>query len=164
MAETATVEQVNGTGAENSQETRTFTQNELDEIVKTRVSKERAKYADYEELKTKASKFDEFEEAKKTELQKANEKLEQLQRQLDEKNKADEVRNIREKISKETGVPANLLTGDTEDICKTQAEGILAFAKPDSNYPTVKDGGEVQSSHHKNAADQFAEWFASQNI
>lgn len=158
MAETATVEQDNGTVTE-TQEKRTFTQEELNAIVGERVAKERAKLSDYEELKAKASRLDEIEEANKTELQKATEKADALQKQLDDLTKAAELKNIREKVANETGVPSNLLSATTEEECKTQAEAILAFADKKPAYPTVKDGGEVRNYESKSAADQFADWF-----
>lgn len=158
MADTATVEQVNGTESVETQENRTFTQQELDEIVKSRIAKERAKYTDYEDLRAKASKFDELEEANKSELQKATERAEALQKQIEEMTKADEIRTVRNKVSAETGVPANLLTANSEEECMTQANAILAFAKPNS-YPSLKDGGEVQNVQTKTVEDQFADWF-----
>ena len=45
---------------------RTFTQSELNAIIGDRLAQERKKYADYDELKGKAAKFDEAEEASKT--------------------------------------------------------------------------------------------------
>jgi len=141
-----------------NQAPRTFTQDEVNAIVGKRLAEEKGKYADYDVLKAKADKYDEAEEAAKSELQKATEKAETYKAQLEELQKRDEVRSIREKVSAETGVPTNLLTSDTEESCKAQAEAILAFTKPTS-YPSVKDGGEV---HHPTASkpeDKFKEWF-----
>lgn len=55
------------------------TQDELDRIVTNRLSRERAKYADYDALKERAAKWDEAEEANKTELQKVLERAEQAE-------------------------------------------------------------------------------------
>ena len=72
---------------------------------------------------------------------------------------ANALRDIREKVSKELGVPASLLTGDTEDACKTQAEAIKAYADQKPGYPSVKDGGEVHHNPGPSAArDKFADW------
>lgn len=143
------------------QEERTFTQAELDEIVKSRLAKERAKYTNYEELQKKASKFDEMEEVNKSELQKATEKAEALQKQIDLLNQEKEIRSIREKVSKDTGVPADLLLGVTEEDCIAQAQGILAYKNDTTGkYPNVKDGGEVQNHSSKTAEQQFADWFS----
>ena len=45
---------------------RTFTQAEMDAIIGDRLNRERKKYADYEDIKAKAAKFDELENASKT--------------------------------------------------------------------------------------------------
>lgn len=50
---------------------KTFTQAELDRIVADRLSRERGKYADYDDLKAKASQFDQLAEQQKTDLEKA---------------------------------------------------------------------------------------------
>lgn len=55
---------------------KTFTQADLDRIVSERLTRERSKYADYDELKTKAGKLDEIEQANKTEVEKLREELE----------------------------------------------------------------------------------------
>lgn len=144
MAETLDETKVTETASAEQQETRTFTQEEVDKIVHARLMKEREKYPDYEELKGKASRFDEIEEANKSELQKATERADELQSRLDEMTRAQELRDIRTRVATETGVPTNLLTGATIEECKAQAEAILSFAKP--AYPSVKDGGEVATS------------------
>jgi hypothetical protein len=141
-----------------NQAPRTFTQDEVNAIVGKRLAEEKGKYADYDVLKAKADKYDEAEEAAKSELQKATEKAETYKAQLEELQKRDEVRSIREKVSAETGVPTNLLTSDTEEACKAQAEAILAFTKPTS-YPSVKDGGEVHHTTASKPEDKFKEWF-----
>ena len=162
--ENTVLEQGNGTAAvEQSQDnvTRTFTQEELDSIIANRLKKESAKYSDYEELKKKASEFEKIEEAKKTELQKATEKADALQKELDAINKANEVRTVREKVANEKGIPSNLLTGDTEEACIEQADNILAFVNSGQSYPSIKDGGEVLNTNKKKSeADLFADWFA----
>lgn len=139
------------------QQERTFTQAELDSIVKERLSRERGKYADYEEIKAKAAKFDEVEEANKTELQKATERAQALEAELNGMKKAESIRTIRDMVASETGVPASLLTADTEEECKAQAQSILSFAKPQS-YPTIKDGGEVNNVGKPTTRQQFADW------
>lgn len=146
----------NGQGG---QEQKTFTQDELDAIVKDRLKRESSKYEDYEALKAKAEQFDKLEEAKKSDLEKATKKAAELQAQIDSFKKQNELRDIRDKVSKDTGVPAELLSGDTEETCKEQAKAILEFSKK-SKYPDVKDTGEPQGSPRGKTRDQFAEWAA----
>lgn len=136
---------------------KTFSQSELDAIIADRLKREREKYADYNALKEKASKFDEMEEANKSELQKATERAEKLAAELDAMKQADSVRSIREKVSKATGVPADMLTFADEESCTKQAQAILDFNKP-SAYPQVRDGGEVQNVGELTTKQQFSAW------
>lgn len=139
---------------------RTFTQHELDAIVKDRLSREKSKYADYEELKAKATKFDEYEEANKTELQKVTEKAQALEAELNGIKKAESIRVMREKVAKEAGIPLasmSLITGETEDACMEQAKTILSMMAP-GTYPTVPDGGEIHNTSKTTARDAFSQW------
>lgn len=54
---------------------RTFTQEEVDAILRDRLGRERAKYGDYSELKAKAERWSEYEEAQKSELEKLQERV-----------------------------------------------------------------------------------------
>lgn len=152
-------ETVNQEQATKEVEVKTFTQEEVNGIVNDRLARERKKYEgiDLEALKSKAAKFDEMEEANKTELEKANDRANALQAELDNIRKANEVNAMREQVAKEIGIPANLLTGNSEEECKEQAEAIKAFANP-SGYPAVRDGGEPQTMSKKSARDEFAAW------
>lgn len=141
---------------------RTFTQDEVNAIVGKRLAEEKGKFADYDVLKEKAAKFDEAQEAQKTELQKAMEAAESYKTELEELKKRDELRSIREKVAAETGVPVSLLTSTTEEDCKAQAEAILAFKQP-AAYPSIKDGGEAKhASAPATPEEQFKEWFEAQ--
>ena len=151
-------ETVNQETATMEQTEKTFNQAELDAIISDRLKREREKYADYEQLKEKATKLDEIEEASKTELQKATERAEKLESELTQMSRAEEIRQIRENVATATGVPASLLNGETEEACKEQAEAIMSFKQSSTSYPTVKDGGEIQSTIKGSTRQQFAEW------
>lgn len=80
-----------------------------------------------------------------------------LQAELDSMKRAEELRTMRAKVSSEHNVPAELLTGETEEACAEQAKAILAFAKP-SGYPSLRDGGELHHVPDSKTRDKFAEW------
>ena len=103
-----TVNQENATNNENQVENKTFTQAELDNIVADRLKRERAKYEGFDELKEKAAKFDEMEEAGKSELQKAQDKVQALEAQIQSINKEKEISQIRTQVAQAKGVPADL--------------------------------------------------------
>ncbi len=152
-----TVNQEPATIEEPTTEERRFTQAELDKVVADRLARERQKYEGFEDLKAKAARLDELEAASKTELQKATEKAQKLETELNNLKKAESVREIREKVATEKGIPVSLLTADTEEDCVKQAEGILSFANP-NGYPNVKDGGETNITTKKSTREQFADW------
>ena len=132
----------NVTQNESAEQERTFTQAEMDAIISDRLKRERAKYADYNELAQKAKAYDEAEEANKSELQKAVEERDKLQAKLE---KLEEERARAEAVAKaaaENGVDAELLSRMSGDV-----EENAAFLKEQmgkAKYPTVPDRGEVK--------------------
>lgn len=74
---------------------RVFTQEELNAIINDRLARERNKYADYDQLKTAAQKLKEIEDSQKSETEKLQEHLAELERQnkaLQEARKQDAIR------------------------------------------------------------------------
>ena len=128
-------QEVNGTAAA-QQEPRTFTQDEVNAIVADRLTRERAKYADYDDLKGKAGRVDE-----------ADTRAAALQQQLDAMKADNDRREMKQRVSAATGVPAALLTGETEEACTAQAQEILKFSTP--AYPNVRDGGEPDATRYR---------------
>ena len=162
--EDKTVKQEPSTNNDGGTPEKTFTQAELDAVVQDRLDREKkkiAEYGDLDELKRKAEQFDKIEEESKSELEKANEKAASLQAKLDQLERENQVKTIREEVSKETGVPAHLLTADTKEACEEQAKDIMSFAKP-ASYPSVPDGGEVGGTGKRSTEEQFAEWAEKQ--
>lgn len=158
MAETVNQENQNGTGSETP---KTFTQEQVDAMIKERVNREKQKFADYDSLKEKASKYDQAQDASKTEIQKLTEKITGLESQLTASKKNEEIRSVRDKVAKETGVPVHLLTGETEEACTEQATKIKEFAS--ASVPEVRDGGEAGTrGNNTKTRDQFADWFGKQ--
>ena len=139
---------------------KTFSQSELDAIISDRLKREREKYVDYDALKEKAAKLDEIEEASKTELQRATERAAQLESELTQLRRAEEIRQIRDKVATETGVPAALMSGETEEACVEQAKAIMEFKTNMIGYPSVKDAGEITKEIKGTTRQQFANWAA----
>ena len=90
----------------------------------------------------------------------AREQIAALQADIEQRDLAEAIRAMREKVAGASGIPAKLLTGTTEEECTAQAQGILDFAKP--TYPNVRDGGEVHIDTKQTTRQQFADWFNSQ--
>lgn len=96
-------------------------QDDLNRIIADRVSRERGKFADYADFKSKAEKFDQLEAEKLTETQR-------LQAQLDElsgKASAAEKANARLSVIAAEGIPAeyqDLVHGDTPEALSASAK------------------------------------------
>ena len=64
--------------------------------------------------------------------------------ELDALNAANTQRDMRARVAASTGVPVELLTGDTEEACTAQAQAALKFAKKNEySYPVLRDGGAI---------------------
>lgn len=74
-------------------------------------------------LAEKAKQFDELEDAKKTELQKAQEENERLRLEL----ATEKGGTLKADIAKAKGVPADLLVGETKEALEAHADTLLAF-------------------------------------
>lgn len=113
------------------------TQEAFDEAIKDRLKRERekvtaevsSKYADYDELVEKAKAYDEAQEAQKSEAQKAQERIAQLEGDIKKRDEADKVREMRKKVAKETSIPEELIQGSDEESMKAYAAQIAEFAK-----------------------------------
>lgn len=119
-------------------------QEQLDGILKGRLAREReklaSKYADYDDLKAKAAKFDEAESAQMSDLEKARKEVEELKAAAAKRDEADRVRGLKAKVSKATGVPADLISGTDEESMTEFAKAVAEFAKKPS-APKLKESG-----------------------
>lgn len=102
------------------------------------------------DLETAQKRIKELEKAG-NDLQAEKERATALETELNGLKNANRIRDIRAAVAKETGVPMELLTADSEDACKAQAKGIQDYAKS-GNYPDVRDGGETPPPTQTGAA------------
>lgn len=134
----------NGKGEKQGGEPKTFTQDEVNELMGKVRREVSGKYADYDELAKKASAYDEAQEAAKTELQKAQEATAKAKAEADalkaEKAHADLVA----KVSAATGVPASLISGDDEEAMTASAQAIAEYAKTASTVAPTDKGGAAK--------------------
>lgn len=105
-----------------------FTQGEVNQIVKERIARERAKYQGFDELKEKAAKTDELQS-----------QLEKTVGELDGIKKAQTLRELKAKIAAENNIPAELLEGDTEEKLKAKAEVVKKYVNKAPVLPNQAD-------------------------
>lgn len=109
----------------------TFTQAELERILGERLAREREKYKDYEDLKKKAAEFDKWQEAQKSDLQKAQEAAKKAQEERDRALATANERLIKAEV-KAIAVELGLVDADA------------AYALMDRSGVKVKDDGSVE--------------------
>lgn len=118
-----------------------LTQAEVDRIVKERVERERAKYGDYSDLKTKAAKLDEIEAANASDLEKA-------------------VKKAREEGMAEVQATANsrLIAAEARALAAEARfrNPTLAIKAIDTSGVKVADDGTVDAAAIKSLLDELA--------
>lgn len=108
-----------GTGQQEPQEPQT------DWKAEARKWEKRAK-----ENREKAEAYDGLRERSEADLEKAREAAKSYKEQLDALSAKAEMDALKAKVSKATGVPAELIAGDDEDSMRGFAEAVARFAKP----------------------------------
>lgn len=108
-------------------------QDDFDHKIGERLARERERFADYDDLKAKAEKLKQLEDASKTESQRTNEQLAALQKRVEESEKraaAADQAALRASIASAKGVPENLLPKEgTREQLEAKAEELKAWAK-----------------------------------
>lgn len=141
-----------GSGEGNEPEPKSFTQEQVDQIVEKRLAKERGKYKDYDELKSKAMRLDEMENAGKSELDKLKESNAALRKQIDDAAAEKQHAEWVSEVAKDKGVPAELLRGSTKDELEAHADLLQAALHPASKPPQVRNQ-TGSPSHQNNSKD-----------
>lgn len=119
-------------------------QEELDSIVKARVAREREKYSDYEELKTKVAEFETKEATYQSTIEELKTEKATLSGQLDSVNgelTKTKLQSAKQRIATEFGLPLDLadrLQGEDEEGFKLDAERLASYIKPAQPLPPAK--------------------------
>lgn len=156
-AQTTGTEETNSQGSEKQEKVfePITSQADLDKIIGARLARERANYADYEELKTAAAELEKIRESQKTEAQKAQERLDAAERRAAEL----ELKATRAEVAAAKSVPAELLTGSTREELEASADALIQFRGEKPKGPHIPTQGEAPKAGPKTAAEMFAETF-----
>lgn len=118
------------------------TQEEFDNAIKERLDRERAKFKDYDELKTTIQNLNNELATARTTLQQNADAKKDLDNQIAELNKkikGYETDSAKTRIALECGLPYELagrLTGESEEDIKKDAEKLAGMMKPPTPAPT----------------------------
>lgn len=154
--ENAAPEQSND-GGNTSGFTPPATQDELNKIIADRVARERSKYGDYKDLQAKAAKFDEIEQASRSDIEKASERAAAAERERDDaRGRLDRLEVALEKGL--TPSQAKRLVGSTREELEADADELLKdlgdSQKPRSPRPDPNQGRSGNGA--ASTAEQFA--------
>lgn len=138
-------------------------QEELNKVLNERLTRERAKFADYKDLKAKATKLDEIEQANQTEAEKAAKRIADLEAELNNTRHA----STRIKIANEHGITDAddielFLTGNDEETLTKQAKRLAdrtAEKKKNGNH-VPKEGASSNQSKDGDDRDFVRNLFA----
>lgn len=132
-------------------EPKTFTQEQVNALLAEQKRKVGEKFADYEDIKAKASKLDEIEQASKSELEREREARATAESELTKYREKEQVSQWAAEIVKDSEIPAVVLRGSTREELEEHFNQLKALApqKPKRTpVPAGKPagGGETGSA------------------
>jgi hypothetical protein len=107
-------------------------QDALDKVIGQRIDRVKKQYADHDEYKAKAVKYDELEAANKTESQRNSERIAALEQEL----ATERTNSLRTKVASDKGVPASALLGSTQEELEASADQLLEWRGAETPKPT----------------------------
>lgn len=101
-----------------------------------------------------AKRLAEIEESQKTEAQKQADALAEAQAQIAELA----IAKVRAEVAAAKGVPAELLTGSTQEELEGSADALIAFRGERPKGPIIPSQGATPTAPTGTTADVFAAW------
>lgn len=99
-------------------------QEELNRLIGQRIAKVESRFGDYEDVKAKAAKFDEAQEAAKSDLEKATARAEAAESKVKEYEQRTQIATWKSEIVKDSKVPAEALRGTTREELEEHFEAL----------------------------------------
>lgn len=112
-------------------------QEDFEKRIGARLAREQKKYADYQELKSKAAKLDELETA----AAEANKSWEERYKSLESTVAAKDLEILKVQVASAKGVPANRINGTTREELEADADELLSLMKQNEERPKVPPSG-----------------------
>ena len=120
------------------------TQEEFDAAIKERLSREKAKYSDYEQLKSRVTELETENVGLKSTIEANNQSKADADKQLEKMQSqiaGYETASLRTRIALQYGLPYDLadrLQGTDEESFKADAERLAGYMKPKESIPPLK--------------------------
>ena len=127
-------------------------QDDFDALVKDRLARERAKFADYDQLKTRAEQAESAKAAAEAERDTLTQRASAAEQWKTDREAADALATVRDEVAKAAGVPAAALRGTTKEELQAHAEAL----KPLLRGPVLPDPGKTPDKSAAGDADERA--------
>ena len=120
------------------------TQEEFDNAIKERLAREKSKYSDYDQLKSRVTELEEENVDLKSTIEANHQSKADADKQLEEmKNQISnyETASLRTRVALQYGLPYDLadrLQGTDEESFKADAERLAGYMKPKESIPPLK--------------------------
>ncbi|MBS4750976.1 DUF4355 domain-containing protein [Carnobacteriaceae bacterium zg-ZUI78] len=120
------------------------TQEELDRIIGDRLARQKEKYSDYDQLKSRVEELENENGGLKVTLESSKQELSSYTSQIEALNtkvSSYETASLRTRIALQNGLPYDLadrLVGDDEETLKADAEKLASFLKANDPIPPLK--------------------------
>ena len=125
------------------------TQEEFDAAIKGRLSREKDKYSDYDQLKTCVAELEEENVGLKSTIEANNQSKEDTDKQLEDLQNqiaGYETANLRTRVALQHGLPYDLadrLQGNDEESFKADAERLAGYIKKSQPVAPIRDSEPV---------------------
>ena len=125
------------------------TQEEFDAAIKERLSREKAKYSDYDQLKSRVKELEEENVGLKSTIESTNQSKSESDKQLEEmqsKIAGYETASLRTRVALQHGLPYDLadrLQGTDEESFKADAERLAGYIKKSQPVAPIRDSEPV---------------------
>ena len=125
------------------------TQEEFDAAIKGRLSREKDKYGDYDQLKTRVAELEEENVGLKSTIEANNQSKADADKQLEDMQKqiaGYETASLRTRVALQHGLPYDLadrLQGTDEESFKADAERLVGYIKKSQPVAPIRDSEPV---------------------
>lgn len=125
------------------------TQEEFDAAIKGRLSREKDKYGDYDQLKTRVAELEEENVGLKSTIEANNQSKADADKQLEDLQNqiaGYETANLRTRVALQYGLPYDLadrLQGNDEESFKSDAERLAGYIKKSQPVAPIRDSEPV---------------------
>lgn len=142
---------------ESEQRSRSYSEEDVNRIVKDRLARERAKHADYDDVKRRAGEADTLQ----SELEKSKAETEELRAKVEQAEHEQKLTVIRSTVAAKYGItdPTILMVGDDEGQIDAYAQKLMQVFRPYARLDQARST-EATAKTPRDGAKDFAEAMA----